>query len=64
MQSVIGPKGSMAPPPVKPAQDLPTHDPAVSRAKGGADSALDVEFEQLWETCSDLVEEDVEKMRE
>ena len=54
----------MAPPPVKPAQDLPTHDPAVSRAKGGADSALDVEFEQLWETCSDLVEEDVEKMRE
>lgn len=44
------------PPPVPPAL---VHDVAEKQA-----TALDLEFEQLWETTSDLSEEDLERMKQ
>ena len=52
----------MRPPPHLPT---PTRDPRVGEKQGMVSaSALDLEFEQLWETTSDLGEEDLLRMKE
>lgn len=60
------------PPPPPPAQNPVSHSNANlapasvsgSAVEGVTPNPLDVEFDQLWEGCSDLDPEDLERMKE